>query len=294
MARIDTFDIAPEDEEKFFKYLKWGNRFVNERIISKERPLSRQGTADVIETSYLGTITLLWDSLTQGERDAWASAAFYSGQTGYSLFVQDTSYRLKNSIAGVSTPSDYHQYKVGKIVIPPAAQDQILYQYHPANYNIARKITGTQNSYEPVAITETFGFPLDYAINYKADLVGYGASPWARMYIQIVYNDGAGEVTVNYYTSLSLVTDWAYITGTIASFPHTVVRYYYMLYFNDVAGDFFFDVPEVDYDSQNFALDANCDIIGDNIPALGVTINTPWRNLYPDRDATIVSKYFPE
>lgn len=291
MSKIDTFDIAPEDEDKFFKYLKWGNRFVNTRIISKERPMSRGQKEAHAEISNLGLLTALWEGLTQDERDAWASAGFYSGQSGYNLFIQDTSYRLSNNIAGVAVANDYHQYKVAKITIPAGGGYHAFYQFHDDNYNIARKITGTQNSYEPVNIAEAMEFAMSWALNYKANLSPFGASPYARMWVQIQYDDGAGIVVYNKTKDLLLSTDWAYITDAAVGGPHTVVRYYLILEFNNVGGEFFFDVPELDYASQNWTIDANCDFIGDSIPYLGVSIVPSWVNWYPALGSTIRSIY---
>ena len=291
MSRVTTFEVPPEQEELFFKSLRWGNQFVNPRIIAKERPLSRAQKQAVADVSFLPDIAVLWNSLGIDDQNMWADAAFYSGQTGYALFIQDTSYRIKNSISGLATPDVYHQYKVGKIHLPNVAQYNLFAQDHYDAYYIARKITGSQDRLEPVLITETPVWPFFLAINFKTNLVSNGAGSFAFCGVEIEWWDGEDDQVSYIEHALSLQSGWDYKSGSLVDPGGTITRYSVYFEFNNVYGDVWFDVPELIYSSQNFVRDSNCDNIDEDIPNLGVTIEPIWGDAYPSHNATIESVY---
>jgi len=49
------------------------------------------------------------------DKSGWEAAAAVYGTTAYKLFTKDQSYRIKNGIAGVATPSELYQYTIRKV-----------------------------------------------------------------------------------------------------------------------------------------------------------------------------------
>jgi len=98
-------------------------------VVSKKREkFSRFERNFIKDESYLASCRVLWDLLSEEEKELWRSAGDYTDLEGYNLFVQDTTYRLKNSIPGVATPSNYYQYKVGHLSIPEGSGSVLLRQ----------------------------------------------------------------------------------------------------------------------------------------------------------------------
>jgi hypothetical protein len=65
--------------------------------------------------SILQQVADAWNSI--GDKSAWEAAAAVSEIDPYKLFTQDMSYRIKNGLEGIATPSLYHQYTVRKIEV---------------------------------------------------------------------------------------------------------------------------------------------------------------------------------
>lgn len=86
--------------------------------------------------TYLYQVRDQWKLKTSGEKLDWKNAGTYSGKTGYNLYVQDKSYRIKNSIAGEIAPSNYHQYKIGHINFTPTANNIYIREEHIENFTL--------------------------------------------------------------------------------------------------------------------------------------------------------------
>lgn len=292
MALINTFDVAPEDQEAFFKYLRWGNRYVSSRIIAKERPLSRRGVEEVIDTSLLDQISALWRGLSGAQQTAWQSAGSWSGQTGYALFVQDTSYRIKNALVGVATPNDYHQYKV--VHLNNAVADYLfsISQYHYNEYYIVRKVTGSQNMLEPVFVEEYVTFPFFIRFNMKSSLTLGDPSWYFRMRVSLEYYISG----VQYYQDtdfvLPLVADWDYYEFEVPD-PGGVYGVYTVTFYSwYTEGYIELDGVEFYHSSQNWAFDPNCDNMLIRYPQFpGIFIPANWQNNVNNSDVTMGSIY---
>jgi hypothetical protein len=291
MALIDGFSIAPENEELFFKAIRWGNRFVNTRLISKERPLSREAKNDVINTSVLPQVSEIWNGLTEEEKTLWVNAAYWAGQTGYNLFVQDTSYRINNGIAGIAVPNEYHQYKVVRVDITQGNKSYTVSQVHNKQYYKLTKVTGTQNQYKPVLITENVTMPMYFRFNLKSNLTKAAtvSAFEARVEIDFIGPDGYDQTA--YTFNVPINTAWDYFEIPVEGFEYEVLTYAIIFRVQGYTGVFEYDGIEIEHSSQNWAFDSNCDTVGYKQKNYGVYIPLAWYEVNFYKGIEVVSVY---
>jgi len=241
--------------------------------------------------SLLPQIAALWNAFSVEEKQAWVDAAdaekdlvdlpvlafgstfygeivygdcFYgihitqSIITGWRLFVQDQSSRIKNDMAGVITPSLLHQSFVGNLLIEAPASELKIIQIHPHFYWISRKITGKKGMYEPVLVTEDFNFPLDISLNYSSDLTSAGANPSAKFYARFWHSYQGADQYTDLEIVLDLITGWKNATATLSSAIGYVIRYDMYFHLKDLTGNLYFDNVKVEHSGQNWARDPFC------------------------------------
>ena len=202
MAKTEYIDILPGLEDWYWGALQFGDRFEHARVRKKIAFFSRKSKKGFSQRSLLPQVAALWNALSDAEQTAWAAAAGQMGtyvltdhldlETGFELlqenggklhlgtgklrylnawrlFVQDQCARIVNEIAGVATPSLFHQSWVGNLKIEAPATELKIVQLHPRSYWISRKVTGKKEMYEPVLITEDLGLPCKISLNYKSE-----------------------------------------------------------------------------------------------------------------------------
>ena len=185
MAKTSKLTIDPELEDRYYSSLQTMDRFVIPRIRAKTGPLSKAKINKLKARSNLNAISTLWNNFTDEQQTAWKTVDPHFQKHGYRTFCADQNQRIKNGIAGVATPNEYHQDLVGKILIQAPAEEIKLSQLHPSSYWINYKVPGKKNMFEPVEVEEGFALPLVLAINYKSDLTSTGAGSFARFYATV-------------------------------------------------------------------------------------------------------------
>jgi hypothetical protein len=272
MARISGFTVSPEYEDAFFRSAKWGNAYVNSCFIKKPARASRVRRRVIAGRSLLPSVAVLWSSLSSSDRAAWQTCASYSAQTGYDLFVQDTSYRLAHGFPGLASPSFRHQYKVGTVILPPSLPFADSFETHYREYYRPQKIVGTEDRYEPVLVAEDFSMPILFSVQVKSDLVV--TAPGGYVYAVVVgrWEDGGESGSVVSYSSLPLVSGWSSVVGYLNYTEHPLVSYSYGFILSDVSGTFLFDNLHIEHSARDWSFDSRCDSVLDERRDYGVPI----------------------
>ncbi len=261
MARIEFLEISDEEKGDFEKGLVQGDRFLFSKICSKKSIVSRKKKTVLKNRSLFSTLGNIWKSFNSSEVTAWNNAAVFCNKTGFNLFVQDQTYRLKNNLSGSATPSNFHQSFVGKIVLKNTITNVSILQKHSHFYNVISPVTGKKTMVSPVKITEDFALPLKIGLSYESNLVSSGENPFA-IFRAIVWSAFEGE---NVYTlldiPLTLVANWQSVEAILSTVPGVLLKYDLCFYFNDLQGSLFFDNIIAEHSGQNWAFDSFCENI---------------------------------
>lgn len=129
MAKVFRMNIPPEYQPLLDKiiayfdnliYPTWATRFFHKTRSAKKRNR---------EKTILPKVSEVWRSLTPQEKNAWKTAASYTGYNGYRLFTADFSYRKKNGLSLPGTPSNSHQL-YGLKMSNPLNEDNVYIHFH--------------------------------------------------------------------------------------------------------------------------------------------------------------------
>ena len=280
MAKTSYVDILPGLENQFFSGVKSSDRFRFARLIKKTALYSVKKKKGLSARSILPAISVLWSGLSPEEKTAWSDVAAGQCKSGWCLFVQDTSARIENDLAGVATPSLLHQSWVGNLKIEDPASELKIVQIHPRFYWILRKVTGKKGMYEPVPITEDLALDFKISLNYRAELVAAGPSPSAKFYARFWHSYQGADRYSDFVITLDLDTTaepddgWKKAEATISLFGvgpfgdttfaaesellGYYIRYDLYIHLKDLTGDLYIDNVEVIHSSQNWVRDTYC------------------------------------
>lgn len=326
MAKTQYIDIDPATEELFLRGLQSGDRFTIPRVSRKTTISSRKKIKGLTNRSLLPTIAALWAALTDSDRLDWNSAsasqtslygdisavqkgAIYgiaqfgvngyadytvsSSLSGWRLFVQDMCARIKNSIAGVATPSLLHQVWAGELKISAPATNIKIAQYHPAAYWVSQSVPDHKGMYQPVLVTENFALPLTLLLNYRGELTASGANPSAQFYAEIWSSYQGRDILTECLIDLDLYHDWQNATVSLTDVIGYVVGYTLYFKLTDVRGSLFFDNVRAVHSGQNWVRDTYCGDINQaftrafyQIPKHWVAVDIPdgseYNSIYQD------------
>jgi len=262
MATIEDFDCPPEDEEAFFKYVQWGNRYWQWVLQAKERKISRKKKGVVVDTSWMTEIAAIWSNMLESEKTAWENAGLHCGLTGWELFYQDTVYRMSNDLPGYISPNLNHQFKVGYVEVYAGTEIFLLTQYHLDEYYVYQKNVGQEEAYTPVLIQEVLSGPIKIEFDYTCDMeVDEEEDGGVIVYVNFVgIKDGSPD-SEYFYAELNPQTGWIRFSQTFTPTLDTIEAYFIELWFSFAVGIFMFDNVNFEHDSQNWAFDKNCDKI---------------------------------
>ena len=258
MAKTSYIDILPETEDQFFSSLQPGDRFTFGRVARKNVLLSRKRKTGVSQRSLLPEIAAAWATLSGAQKTAWSDAGAECNLNGYRLFTQDFCARRANDLAGLATPSLFHQSWVGQIHIGAPATEVKLVQIHPRSYYVKQKVYGKKSMYNPVVVTEDLTLPFDLSLNYKSNLTAEGADPYAKLYAEFWYSYQGVNLLYNLEIPLDLVADWKNATATLSVLKSIVVRYDLHIHLHDLRGDLYFDNIKAEHGGQNWVRDPFC------------------------------------
>ena len=255
MTKTSYVAIPAGSEDAWLRGLKSGDRFQFSKIVRNDTLLSKRRKNGIRQRSLLPALSALWAAFSDAERLAWKTAGTQMSLSGWQLFVQDQSIRIKNDMAGEATPVATHQSWVGKILINSPATETKLLQVHPASYWIIKKVYGKKGMYEPIEITESFGLPLLIGLSYKSSLVSAGANPYAKFYAKIwnSYQGVDDEHILN--IDLNLSQGWTTTTATLSSLRGIIIGYTLYIELHDVTGSFWCDNIKATHNGQNWARD---------------------------------------
>jgi hypothetical protein len=291
MAKVEYIDIVPGLEDWYWSALQYGDRFTHARIRKKVAFYSRKSKKGFSQRSLLPQVAALWNALSDAQQTAWAAAAGQMGSyvltdhldqetgfeihqengskihlgtgklrylNGWRLFVQDQCARIINDIAGVATPSLFHQSWVGNIKIEAPATEAKIVQLHPRSYWVERKVAGKKAMYEPVLITEDLGLPLKISLNYNSNLTSQGAGSFAKFYAVVWYSYQGVNLNYSLEIPLDLVANWKHAEITLLSLLSIVIRVDLYFHLYNLRGDLYFDNIELEHSGQNWARDPFC------------------------------------
>lgn len=291
MAKVEYVDLLPSEEIEYYRNLTAQDRFTFPRVTKKFVFYSRKKKKGLSARSLLPIISAAWNALSDAERTAWGAAAAeekavwsdpsfsanlavfgygvfgvavfgtyipISNLSGWRLFVQDQSARIKNDFAGVATPSLFHQSWIGNLKIEAPASELKIVQLHPRSYWVSHKVYGKKGMYEPVLVVEDFSLPLVLTLNYSSNLSASGANPSAKFYADVWSSYQGVDIHTLLEIPLDLVADWKTATATLTSVIGYVVGYTLYFHLHDLTGDLYFDNVKAEHGGQNWVRDPFC------------------------------------
>lgn len=259
MSLVTTLTTDQSQIDLLEKAIKIRNRYGTPRLDKKD-PMWRKRNYKVVEQfSQADPVALLWDVQSDATRTLWATAGAVAGLTGYQLFFQDISFRLANDLPGIPIPNTLHQYKVLEIVTGDGYQEWAVYQFHYQNHLELQRQIGKKNATRWVEIEEGVPNDITFSFNY------YSQMTWAsdpEEYYAYVWIEGEKEsgYDIEYHTfDLELFTGWQHFEENILT--DFVSIYGYEIGFHSVGaqGTLLVDDFSFVYDSQDYAIDHNCD-----------------------------------
>ena len=261
MAKTSYIDISSADEEKFFSGLTAQARFVIPRVTRKNVIFSVKRKKGVSQRSLLPTCSLVWAGLSTPEKDAWNSSGLVRGISGWKLFVQDYCARIVNGVAGVATPSLFHQSWVGSLHVEAPASEIKIAQYHPHTYYVSRPVAKHKGMREIVLVTETFSHPFVIQLSYKSNLTVEGGTNFAKFYVDVISSYQGVDRHNLLEIPLDFVHDWATLSATLPAFQGYFIGYTLYFHLYGLRGDLLFDNIKVTHGAQNWARDPYCEDI---------------------------------
>lgn len=291
MAQVGYIDIPPELVTQFQQLLSPTSSRRTGAIRKSGYLPSRAQVVKLTQRSLLPEISARWAALSVMEQNQWKIAAAVSKMSGWALFVQDTSYRIKYGITGNATPSIYHQFKVGRIEINAPADRALLAQYHPERYFVSKKMRGNTTQRVDVAINEILKLPLEVGLSYRAQLTATAADPVARFYA-IIYSSYQGR-TIETEVGFDLQKNSVWTQNTAAASGVIGTPRYYNLWleFNRVRGWFEWDNVRAYHTGTNYARDTRCTDVNNELSKVNFQIEKSWEEQFLPAGAAFDSVY---
>lgn len=287
MAKVKFIEIPTGLDVFFNKAVQANDRFVYS-VVRKTNPfVSRKKKLSLTQKSQLPLCSQIWNNFTQLVRDEWIECGLETSLTGFRFFVQDKVLRLKNSLAGESTPSLLYQSNVGRLHIESPASSLAISQLHPLTYYVLRKVTGKATMYKTVEVVEQFSLPLNIYINYKSALTAVEGGYSARFYA-VVYSSYQGRtIETICEIEFDLETDWKTASAGIGEVIGLVRGYALFIDLDGVRGDVWFDNVQAVHNGQNWVRDTHCNNIKQTftkqfyqVPAHWVALDLPAGSYY--------------
>jgi len=238
--------------------------------------LSRAQSKKVSTRSLLPQIAVFWAGLSAPQKMAWKAAAAETSANGWNLFVQDTAYRIKHTLAGLAIPSDFHQYKAGKMVIASPAFGAKLVQYHPEYYYKQQKVRGTKALFIDVRVEEKLALPLEVGLSYKSEMIAAGNNPEVKFYAKVLSNYQGRTIETEAGFAIDLESSWARETVILSEVIGVVRSYDLYINFTDVRGTFYWDNVLAHHTGTNYARDFRCTDVNNELTRSNYQIEKSW------------------
>jgi hypothetical protein len=206
-------------------------------VSKQRRSYSRIDRKNLPSFSLMPEACDAWNLLTSEIKNDWETAGAVCGLSGFSLFLQDKIYRIKNEIAGNETQNIYHQYKVVHLYIPEASGNVLIRQI----------------------ISRTLTFPATLYLSRKAELISEnGGSEFIKIRFRYFW-DNLGTITEQTdELNLSLSTAWGNETLPITEQSNVTGHCELEIETDLIYGDLYYDNLYVSDINGIFSKDSNC------------------------------------
>lgn len=291
MVKVSNVMIPPEWAELWAKVVGVADN--RTRGVSRKRGYlpSRKRVSELTTKSLLPQIKTLWNGLTPTEQAAWKAAAAVTGMNGWNLFVQDTAYRIKYGISGLASPSLLHQYKAGRIEIEAPADRVELTQYHPAEWYVSKKMRGNTQVYEDIRITEILALPLLVGASFRSNLVAVRPDYRAKFYATIYSSYQGRTIETEAGFNIPLSSGWTSETATATEVIGVARSYDLHIDLDGVRGWFEWDNVRAVHTGTNYARDARCNDVNNELTASNWQIEKSWEETYLPNGTAFDSVY---
>lgn len=276
MTQIGTLVIPPELKAAFNALISIGDNR-NRGVVRKIGYLqSRAKILNMTNKSLLPQVSALWAGLTIAQKNDWKLAGLADTKKAFNLFTQDTCYRLKHGIAGIATPSIYHQFMVGRLEINASADHAILAQFHPHLYYKLKKMAGSTTIMEDVAINETLVLPLTISASFRCNIVPTSAGSRARFYA-IIYSSYQGRtIETEIGFNCTNQASWTRGTSTATEVVGVVRSYDLRIELVDCRGWVEWDNVTAEHTGTNWARDYRCNDVNNELTKINYQIEKSW------------------
>lgn len=292
MVKVGELAIDPSQQDLWDSALRVNDPLVYGSLSVQRGYLSRYKRAKVTTKSLLPQIKSLWAGLTTDEKNDWKTAGNVCGYSGYSLFVQDTSFRLKYGYIGLAEPNEIYQYKVGKILIESPATEAVIAQFHPIEYYKRKRISGTKALYENIKVIELLTLPLEVGLSFKSELTASGDNPEARFYAKIKSQYQGRDIETEVGFDIPLENGWTRETITSTEVLGVARSYSLWISLTDVRGALYFDNVLAYHTGSNWARDYRCNDINNELTQVNYQIEKSWEEQSLPSGAGFDSVYF--
>jgi len=180
------------------------------------------------------------------------------------------------SYAGVATPSDIYQYKVGKILIEAPATAAKIAQYHPNRYWKLKKVQGTKALYTDVAVDELLMLPLSIGLSYKTNLTAQSGGAYARFLAVVTSHYQGNDIDTPFTIEIPLTTGWTRSTLDVTEVIGVARSYELWIDLYSVRGEFYFDNVRAYHTGTNWARDFRCNDVNNNLSRINYQIEKSW------------------
>ena len=291
MAKTSYIKIPPELEEKYYSDLQSRDRFIVPGIRAKGIVISRKKRKDLQSKTLLDICSNYWKNFTDEQRANWKAADQHNVKHGWRTFVSDQTSRILLGLEGVTTPSEYHQGKVGYILIEDPAEEIKLIQPHPSSYWVKSKVVGKDGMYEPKQVTEILALPLEIGLSYKSDLISTGPGSFVHFYASIRHLYQGQNLNHDLIIDIPLQSHWYKETQTISELLGIVTSYNLYIHLYNVRGELFFDNITSKHSGSNWARDTFCEKIEESFTRGFYQIPKHWAPVTLPAGAIYYSKY---
>lgn len=278
MAKVEGLDIDPSIRDLFFNALKVDSLYYGTNITSKGLAGSRSLKSRLNDETLLNNISVSWAGLSDVVKSSWDSAGAECGLTGFSLFLQDTIYRILNSLSGFATPNLFHQYKVLRLYSPSFYDVPNGDQYHEQNYKLKIFRSGSKDAYDWVDVNEVFSSPLKLEFNYYSNMLSKPDYHFWKVSCGFYGTKDGSNDSYAVGFPLDLVTGWKLFSETIIPDLDTIDYYYIKLYGYRILGTAYFDNFNIEHSGQNWAFDPFCNSVESAIIYDAISPDPAWRS----------------
>ena len=261
MAKTSHIQIPVESEEKYYQSVQSMDRFIIPRIRAKTALLSRRKKLLIANRSLLPQCSAIWNNFTDAQRQAWKDVDSHSQKHGFRTFLADQVQRIKLDLAGTTTPNQYHQNLVGKILIEDPAEEIKIAQLHPSSYWISQRVEGKDNMFQPVEINESFALPLKLTISHKSDLISTGEGSFVRFYASIRHLYQGQNLNSDSVINIPLQSHWFSEELTTSELIGQAISYNLYIHLYKVRGTLLIDNVKTEHSGSNWTIDSFCNKI---------------------------------